>query len=197
MKKQEIKRRKRVVPAMPESTPMPISQPQSLSPYSPQLPSTTPPRHSVSPDPNITMSETSDHYSQAGNRGPVAIDFTNYYNGTSSQQRMSPPAPSPRKRSLSATLDAEENVQSLLAPPTQGPTPIPHRPSSINSILNPHPPTVSATQDSLIDPSLSNIPERASDVEDKAKRKERLRREADAMREALLKKERELQEMEE
>jgi hypothetical protein len=48
----------------------------------------------------------------------------------------------------------------------------------------------------MIDPSLSALPSRL-EVEDKAKRKERLRREAEAMREALLQKEKELEEMDE
>jgi len=196
MKKQEIKRRKRVIPAMPESTPAPSVQQSSLSPYSPQLQSATPPRSSVSPDPNTAMSEASDHYSLSATRGPVAIDFTNYQSNFSAPQRISPPAPSPRKRSLSAALEPDETPQMNLAPPAQNQPPIPHRPSTINSILNPHPTaSVSLQQDSLIDPSLSNLPER-QEVEDKSKRKERLRREAEEMREALLRKERELQEME-
>lgn len=200
MKKQEIKRRKRVVPAMPDSNPTPHNHPNSVPAYSPQpLSSTLPTGHmesSMSPDPTPAVYEPSEQYSSNGSRRPLAIDFTNYSNMTTTQQRASPPAPSPRKRSLSATFDPEETSHSTLSPNGQGQPPIPHRPSSINSILNPHPGPLTPTHDSMIDPSLSALPSRL-EVEDKAKRKERLRREAEAMREALLQKEKELEEMDE
>lgn len=198
MKKQEIKRRKRVVPAMPDNA---SNHPNSIPAYSPQPLSSTPPtghmESSLSPDPTPAVYEPSEQYSSHASRGPLAIDFTNYNNmALATQQRISPPAPSPRKRSLSATLDPEETAHSTLSSNGQGQPSIPHRPSSINSILNPHPGTSTHSQDSMIDPSLSALPSRM-EVEDKAKRKERLRREAEEMREALLQKERELEELDE
>ncbi|KAF2199891.1 hypothetical protein GQ43DRAFT_98703 [Delitschia confertaspora ATCC 74209] len=207
MKKQEIKRRKRVVPAMPDASPAPTSQPQSISSYSPKpQPSATPSRpfeSSASPDPMGGVSDSSESYMPATIRGPLAVDFTNYFSNLSAKIEMrglSPSAHTSRKRSISATFDPEE-VQAALPPaPRNGRSPGSHRPSSIRSILNPNPTNGNGngngnvTHDSAIDPSLSNYP-CSSENEDKAKRKERLRREAQAMREELERKERELEEL--
>jgi GATA-binding protein len=183
MKKQEIKRRKRIVPA--DST----LAPSSIASFSPQPRSMHTPafEHSVSPDPSTAI-ESSEVPS--GVRAPVPVDFTNY---RSSIARLGPPspsmsyvgAPSPRKRSLSATLDADEKHA----------TPAPHRLNPISSILNP-----AAAQDTNIDPSLSSLSQKSAGPpaipqEDKTIRKERLRREAEAMRQELANCERELQEL--
>jgi GATA-binding protein len=183
MKKQEIKRRKRIVPA--DGT----LAPSSIASFSPQPRSIHTPafEHSVSPDPSTAI-ESSEV--PPGVRAPVPVDFTNYH---SSGAHLGPPspsasyagAPSPRKRSLSATLDADEKHT----------TPAPHRPNPISSILNP-----AAAQDTNIDPSLSNLSQKSADSpaisqEDKTMRKERLRREAEVMRQELAKRERELQEL--
>ncbi|KAF2645513.1 hypothetical protein P280DRAFT_121642 [Massarina eburnea CBS 473.64] len=196
MKKQEIKRRKRIVPADGAGG---STQAPSLASYSPQQRATQTPafEHSVSPDPASTI-ESSEIY-PVGARIPVPVDFTNY-NSTShpSSNLGGPPtpsttyisAPSPRKRSLSATLDPDEVAS--------GPAiPVPHRPNAISSILNP-----AAAQDSNIDPALSSLSRQSSGPspgtqEDKHLRKNRLRREAEAMRRELAKRERELQEMDE
>ena len=185
MKKQEIKRRKRIVPADGNST----HAPSSVASYSPQQRATQTPafEHSVSPDPTTAI-ETSELPS--GVRAPMPVDFTNYQGNAAQLGPPSPSvhytsAPSPRKRSLSATLDADEK-------PT---TPAPHRPNPISSILNP-----AATQDTNIDPSLPNLSQQSAassstNQEDKAARKERLRLEAESMRQELARRERELQEL--
>lgn len=185
MKKQEIKRRKRIVPADGTST----HAPSSIASYSPQPRATQTPafEHSVSPDPSIAI-ESSEI--PPGIRAPVPVDFTTYQSNTT---HLGPPSPSttyagvpsPRKRSLSATLDVDEK-------PT---TPAPHRPNPISSILNP-----AAAHDTNIDPSLSGLSQHGTDPssighEDKAARKERLRREAELMRQELARRERELQEL--
>ncbi|ORY16773.1 hypothetical protein BCR34DRAFT_622234 [Clohesyomyces aquaticus] len=210
MKKQEIKRRKRVVPAMPDSSTQPTS---SIASYSPQQPPTQTPgfEHSVSPDPATTV-EGSDHYAPAPR--VLAVDYTNYYSyqPSTSHPQQAPPtpsttqqsAPSPRKRSLSATLDTDEMVTTPHPHPHQPANSVPHRPSSISSILNPFRPP-----ETNIDPSLSTglrpqagttLPGLAvgpvpQETEGKESRKERLRREAQAMRDELARKERELEEL--
>jgi len=76
--------------------------------------------------------------------------------------------------------------------------PVPHRPNAISSILNPR------TEESNIDPSLSPLPRGsggpspnpAMSQEDKVARKERLRREADVMRQELERRQRELEDLE-
>lgn len=185
MKKQEIKRRKRIVPADVNST----QAPSSIASYSPQPRAMHTPafEHSVSPDPSTAIDSSE---VPTGLRAPVPVDFTNYQGSATQLGPPSPSttyagAPSPRKRSLSATLDTDEK-------PT---TPAPHRPNPISSILNP-----AAGQDTNIDPSLSTLSQRSAGSpsttqEDKAARKERLRREAEAMRQELAKRERELQEL--
>ncbi|KAL1593207.1 GATA type transcriptional activator of nitrogen-regulated proteins [Paraconiothyrium brasiliense] len=184
MKKQEIKRRKRIVPADSNGT----QAPSSIASYSPQPRATQTPafEHSVSPDPSTAI-ESSEVPS--GIRAPVPVDFTTYPGNTAHLGPPSPStyagAPSPRKRSLSATLDTDEK-------PT---TPAPHRPNPISSILNP-----AAAQDTNIDPSLSSLSQKSADSpsatqEDKMTRKERLKREAELMRQELAKRERELQEL--
>lgn len=203
MKKQEIKRRKRVVPASSDNA---TQAPSSVAGYSPPQRATQTPayEHSVSPDPTTAIETSENDIEPPEPRGPVAIDFTNYYSNASATSRppgpptpstIQPRAPSPRKRSLSATLDQESSST---------PAPVPHRPNDISSLLNPSKP-----QDSNIDPSLSNMSRhtgpspgldgrpRASPVslEDKLARKERLRREAEAMREELARKEKELEEL--
>ncbi|KAF2451630.1 hypothetical protein P171DRAFT_9600 [Karstenula rhodostoma CBS 690.94] len=185
MKKQEIKRRKRIVPADGTS----IQAPSSIASFSPQPRSMHTPafEHSVSPDPSTAI-ESSEL--PPGVRAPVPVDFTTYQ-GSGAQ--LGPPspsttyagAPSPRKRSLSATLDRDEKPA----------TPTPHRPNPISSILNP-----AAAQDTNIDPSLSNLSQRSADSppahqEDKAAKKERLVRETALMKQELAKREKELQEL--
>lgn len=185
MKKQEIKRRKRIVPADGNST----QAPSSVASFSPQPRSMHTPafEHSVSPDPTTAI-ESSEIPS--GVRAPVPVDFTTYH---SSSAQLGPPspsttyagAPSPRKRSLSATLDADEKPS----------TPAPHRPNPISSILNP-----AAALDKNIDPSLSILSQPSVDSspalqEDKATRKERLMREIEVMRQEQAKREKELQEL--
>ncbi|KAH7130320.1 hypothetical protein B0J11DRAFT_249218 [Dendryphion nanum] len=203
MKKQEIKRRKRVVPANTDGG---TQAPSSIANYSPpqRATETLAFEHSASPDPAIAI-ETSESYPPTPEpRGPLAIDFTNYYasapptsqgHGPPTPSTIQPGAPSPRKRSRSATIDSED----ASAPPVN---PIPHRPNAISSILNP-----TKSHDVNIDPSLSNISRPTmktspgisgtspASQEDKIARKDRLRREAEAMREELARKERELQEL--
>ncbi|KAF2180026.1 hypothetical protein K469DRAFT_673239 [Zopfia rhizophila CBS 207.26] len=207
MKKQEIKRRKRVVPAMPDSA---SQTPSSVAGYSPKQRAIQTPvfEHSVSPDPSAAV-ESREQYPESS-RAPLAVDFTNYYGSSLTSNPQGPPtpstqqnAPSPRKRSLSATLEPEERSQANSQHPANS---MPHRPSTISSILNP-----SRTQDSNIDPSLASLPRSQpspgiggvgvgpvpQEREEKAQRKERLKREAEAMRQELLRKERELEEMDE
>ncbi|KAF2268789.1 hypothetical protein CC78DRAFT_353099 [Lojkania enalia] len=200
MKKQEIKRRKRVVPANTDSSTQGAT---SIANYSPRQRATQTPRadSSASPDPTTAI-ETTERLSVEP-RGPPAVDFTHYYRNAStnvqapSTPSLQPSAPSPRKRSLSATLEGEDAEQQ--APPSQ--LSAPTRGSTISSILNP--PT---TQDSNIDPSLSTRSRQTrgtsprpkpttTQQEDKAAKRERLRREAEAMKEEWERKERELKEL--
>ncbi|CAN9281062.1 unnamed protein product [Alternaria alternata] len=193
MKKQEIKRRKRVVPAGDTSS----QATPSVADYSPpQRPSQTPAfEHSVSPDPSTAI-ESREDYTPEPPRGPIAVDFTHYYGKASVTSNpaafipnMQSNAPSPRKRSRSATMDPEETAN-----------PMPHRPNAISSILNPS----QADADANIDPSLS-VPLRPSagtspnpgmSQEEKAARRERLRKEAEAMRQELARRQKELDELE-
>jgi GATA-binding protein len=144
---------------------------------------------SASPD-SSTAIESREEYTPEP-KGPLAIDFTHYYSNNASitsypnklptPSNAQPNAPSPRKRSRSATsLDLEEA-------PSISAHPVPHRPNAISSILNPR------TEGSNIDPSLAVLPRSsggpspnpATSQEDKSARKERLRREAEAMRQEL------------
>lgn len=197
MKKQEIKRRKRVVPAGDTSS----QAPASMAGYSPpQRTSQTPAfEHSVSPDPSTALDSREDFTPEP--RGPLAVDFTHYYGNTSvtshpsvplAAPTMHPGAPSPRKRSRSATMETDE-VSSVQA------NPVPHRPNAISSILNPP-----RAEESNIDPSLS-VPLRPSggpspgpgmSQDEKAARRERLKREADAMRQELERRQKELEDLE-
>lgn len=186
MKKQEIKRRKRVVPAgeAPQAAP-------SVANYSPpQRTSQTPALDgSTSPDPI----ESREQYTPEP-RGPLAVDFTHYYNSKNNKLNVTsnPGAPSPRKRSLSATMDPDEL-------PSKPANPVPHRPNAISSILN-HP----RTEEGNIDPSLSvplrpssgSSPHTTATQEDKAARRERLIREQAAMKKELERREKELAELE-
>ncbi|KAF2010017.1 hypothetical protein BU24DRAFT_436888 [Aaosphaeria arxii CBS 175.79] len=205
MKKQEIKRRKRVVPAIGDATA------SSIASTSPRQRAAETPRfeHSVSPDPTTAI-ESSESYAPSPEppRGPIAVDFTNYNTrnnpsvtshpqGPATPSGMVPGAPSPRKRSLSAHLEDDK--------PSTPVNPIPHRPNAISSILN-HPTDAPETN---IDPSLSHShPARTHSAansnasrtspasqEDKFARRDRLRREAEAMREELARRERELEQM--
>lgn len=200
MKKQEIKRRKRVAPA--GDTDSQIAP--SVADYSPpQRASDTPVlEHSASPDPSIAI-ESREQYTPEP-KGPLAIDFTHYYGSnaaaTSRPSNLPTPsnaqsnAPSPRKRSRSA---ASMDMDRQDAPPAPL-NPVPHRPNAISSILNPH------SEESNIDPSLAPLsrgsgapsPNPAASQEDKAARKERLRREADAMRQELERRQKELEDLE-
>jgi GATA-binding protein, other eukaryote len=209
MKKQEIKRRKRVVPATTDGTPHVAP---SVGNHSPQLRATATPRlgDSVSPEPSTALPTSESDVEAPEPRGPIAVDFTNYYSSASSRPPATAPltssnqsAPSPRKRSISATLENDPTHEANATPET----PVPHRPNAISSILNPSKP-----QDPNIDPALSHTSQhlapatphvdarpRASPVsqEEKSARKERLKREAEAMREELARRERELQELDE
>jgi GATA-binding protein, other eukaryote len=205
MKKQEIKRRKRVVPANADGA---SQAAPSVAAYSPQPRAMGTPafEHSVSPDPTTAIESSEVDPPTPEPRGPIAVDFTNYYASSSvtshpqkptTPSTMQPGAPSPRKRSLSATLESDE----VPPPPVN---PIPHRPNAISSILNP-----TKSQESNIDPTLNTLPRMGSvaspggsrtsptSQEDKFARKERLRREAETMREELARREKELQEMDE
>jgi hypothetical protein len=247
MKKQEIKRRKRVIPAVPDPSSSSSSSQQPPLNYSPHQPHPPTPRSfdsSVSPDPSTALSEPLDSYPStttaaaggpASHRayGPPAVDFTNFYQPAPSsaaaayahqqtpqqhQQQPSPQNPSPRKRSLSVA-EADDTTAAAAAAAAANGHPG-NRASSISSILNPAG-ARQASLDAAIDPSLaalgrgggssssggggggagsaigavpvalmgSGVGER----EDKARRKERLRVEAEAMRENLRRMERELE----
>lgn len=198
MKKQEIKRRKRVVPSGDTG-----SQPApSIADYSPpQRTSQTPAfEHSASPDPSIAIESREEFTPEP--KGPLAIDFTHYYGTNASvtshpgnlptPSNAQPNAPSPRKRSRSATSMEHEEVPPISAHP------VPHRPNAISSILNPR------TEETNIDPSLAALsrssggpsPNPATLQEDKAARRERLRHEAEIMRQELEKRQKELDDME-
>jgi GATA-binding protein len=198
MKKQEIKRRKRVVPSNDTSS----QAAQSVADYSPpQRASDTPAfENSASPDPSIAV-ESREEYTPEP-KGPLAIDFTHYYAGsasiTSHPSNLPAPsnpqsnAPSPRKRSRSVTSMDNEELHPTPAHP------VPHRPNAISSILNPR------SEEMNIDPSLAALP-RASggpspnpvtSQEDRTARRERLRREADAMRQELERRQKELDDLE-
>ncbi|KAJ4322750.1 GATA type transcriptional activator [Neodidymelliopsis sp. IMI 364377] len=192
MKKQEIKRRKRVVPAGEASS----QATPSVANYSPsQRASQTPALDgSTSPDPI----ESREQYTPEP-RGPLAVDFTHYYNNNNnnklsvtSNPAARTTAPSPRKRSLSATMDPDEV-------PSKPANPAPHRPNAISSILN-HP----RAEEANIDPTLSvslrpsggSSPNATGTQEDKATRRERLIRESEAMRKELERRQKELAELE-
>ncbi|KAF9694552.1 hypothetical protein EKO04_007466 [Ascochyta lentis] len=189
MKKQEIKRRKRVVPAGETGS----QAAPSVANYSPpQRTSQTPALDgSTSPDPI----ESREQYTPEP-RGPLAVDFTHYHNNNhlnvTSHPTVHPGAPSPRKRSLSATMDPDEL-------PSKPANPVPHRPNAISSILN-HP----RTEETNIDPSLSvplrpsggSSPNATATQEDKAARRERLIRESEAMKKELERRQKELAELE-
>ncbi|KAJ4379654.1 GATA type transcriptional activator [Didymella sp. IMI 355093] len=172
MKKQEIKRRKRVVPASDTNS----QAAPSVANYSPpQRSSQTPALDgSASPDPIPSREDFTPEP-----RGPLAVDFTHYNNNklnVTSNPNVHPGAPSPRKRSLSATMDPDEL-------PAKAANPAPHRPNAISSILN-HP----RTEEFNIDPSLSvplrpsggSSPNPTATQEDKQARRERLIREQEA-----------------
>ncbi|KAF2747906.1 hypothetical protein M011DRAFT_494237 [Sporormia fimetaria CBS 119925] len=194
MKKSEIKRRKRIVPAGFEGDSPP---PSSIAGLSPSLYNVQPAGwESVSPGPSpVPMAATSD-LEGLSQRAPVAIDFTNYYRNGPSVRLQGPPTPTEahfepqpaRKRSFSSTLEPGESPDTSMAP-------MPHRPHDISSLLNPARP-----QDPQIDPALANMDTRPraspASVEERMVKKERLRREAEAMREELARKERELLELE-
>ncbi|RMZ72467.1 GATA factor SREP [Pyrenophora seminiperda CCB06] len=226
MKKQEIKRRKRVVPAG-ETGSLATSSVANYSPPPPQQqqrPSQTPAsfEHSASPDPSTAL-ESREEYTPEPPRGPIAVDFTHYYGNmstsassnpsssssllpTTTQQQHHQPqpnAPSPRKRSRSATMDPEEQPQPTNPAQQHPANPTPHRPNAISSILNPS--HAGEGEAANIDPCLSVVPLRTSggpspgigmSAEEKAARKERLKREAEAMRLELERRQRELDELE-
>jgi len=198
MKKQEIKRRKRVAPAGDTGS----QAAPSVADYSPPPRASDTPafEHSASPDPSIAIESREDYTPEP--KGPLAIDFTHYRGGNAANtshpgnlptpSNAQPNAPSPRKRSRSATsLDHEEA-------PALPVHPVPHRPNAISSILNPR------TEESNIDPSLAALPRAsggpspnpATSQEDKLARKERLRREAEAMRQELERRQKELDDLE-
>jgi GATA-binding protein len=196
MKKQEIKRRKRIVPAGDTGSQVALS----VADYStPSRTSQTPAfENSASPDPSTAIESREEYTPEPRGLAPVAIDFTGYHPAmTSSANKLSTPsnaqpnAPSPRKRSRSATsLDREEA-------PSAPAHAVPHRPNAISSILNPR------TEEQNIDPSLAALPRPnggpspnpTTSQEDKAARRERLRREADAMRQELERRQKELDDL--
>lgn len=198
MKKQEIKRRKRIVPAGDSSS----QAPSSTADYSPpQRTSQTPAfEQSVSPDSSTALDSREGEDYTPEPRGPLAVDFTHYYSNASITSHPSVPltsttqanAPSPRKRSRSATMENDEQ-------PSTPSNPVPHRPNAISSILNPP-----RAEDGNIDPLLSvplrpgggPSPSQWASQEEKAARREQLRREADAMRQELERKQRELEDLE-
>ncbi|KAI4645842.1 sterol regulatory element binding protein, transcription factor Sre1 [Alternaria ventricosa] len=192
MKKQEIKRRKRVVPAGDTGS----QAAPSVADYSPpQRPSQTPAfEHSVSPDPSTALESREDYTPEP--RGPIAVDFTHYYGNASVTSNPAalvpntqPNAPSPRKRSRSATMDPEETAN-----------PMPHRPNAISSILNPSQADVNANIDPSLSvplrPSAGSSPNPGVSQEEKAARRERLKKEAEAMRQELERRQKELDELE-
>ncbi|KAF2829318.1 hypothetical protein CC86DRAFT_437087 [Ophiobolus disseminans] len=198
MKKQEIKRRKRVAPAGDTGSQVA----PSVADYSPPQRGLDTPafEHSASPDPSVAI-ESREEYTPEP-KGPLAIDFTHYYGGSAAvtshpgnlptPSNTQPNAPSPRKRSRSATSMDQEVTPSLPAHP------VPHRPNAISSILNPR------TEDSNIDPSLAPPPRMSGgpspnpslSQEDKLARRERLRREAEVMRQELERRQKELDDLE-
>jgi GATA-binding protein len=196
MKKQEIKRRKRIVPAGDTGSQAALS----VADYStPSRTSQTPAfENSASPDPSTAIESREEYTPEPRGLAPVAIDFTGYHPAmTSSANKLPTPsnaqpnAPSPRKRSRSATsLDREEA-------PSAPAHAVPHRPNAISSILNPR------TEEQNIDPSLAALPRPSggpspnptTSQEDKAARRERLRREADAMRQELERRQKELDDL--
>lgn len=196
MKKQEIKRRKRIVPVGDNSS----QAPSSVADYSPpQRASQTPAfEHSVSPDPSAALDSKENLTPEP--RGPLAVDFTHYHGNTAvaphpalppSSVASQPSAPSPRKRSRSVTTENDEGA-------TLPTNPIPHRPNAISSILNPL-----QADDGNIDPLLSvslrpnggPSSNPSMSPEEKAARREKLSREADAIRKELERKQRELDEL--
>lgn len=203
MKKQEIKRRKRIVPADVAGG---STQALSNASYSPQPHTASTPAFepSASPDPRPTI-ESNEIYSVSA-KIPVPVDFTNYNTisektpggglGSQTPSVTHIGLPSPRKRSLSATLDPDEQASA-----SGSTSSVPHRLHAISSLLNP----TSTAHDGRnnIDPALSNAlpwasnapppaPLSTSSQEDKISKKERLRREAEAMRQELARKEKEL-----
>jgi GATA-binding protein len=195
MKKQEIKRRKRIVPAGDTGSQAALS----VADYSPpQRTSQTPAfEHSASPDPSTAI-ESREEYTPEP-KGPLAIDFTHYYATTTpsanklpTPSNAQPNAPSPRKRSRSATSMDHEETSSMSSHA------VPHRPNAISSILNPR------TEEQNIDPSLAALPRTSggpspnptTSQEDKAARRERLKREAEAMRQELERRQKELDDLE-
>jgi len=197
MKKQEIKRRKRVVPIGDTSS----QAPPSIADYSPpQRASQTPTfEHSVSPDPSNALETREDFTPEP--RGPLAVDFTHYHGNISTTSHpsasltaptMQPGAPPPRKRSRSATMDPEEA-------PSAPAISVPLRSNAISSILNPP-----RAEDANIDPSLTvplrpsggPSPTPAMSQEEKTARRERLKRETDAIRQELERRQKELEDLE-
>src|SRR5689334_2116388 len=85
MKKQEIKRRKRVVPAGDNAS----QAAPSAAEYSPphRGPDTPSFEHSASPDP-LTAIESREEFTPEP-RGPLAVDFTHYYGNTTSTSKSS------------------------------------------------------------------------------------------------------------
>ena len=186
MKKQEIKRRKRVVPAVPD-LPSSSSQQQPPLNYSPHQPHQPTPRSfdsSVSPDPSTTLSEPLDPYPSttttataegpASHRayGPPAVDFTNFYQPAPSsssssttayahqqtpQQHQQQPSPqNPSPRKRSLSVVEADDTAAATAAPAAVNGQPSNRASSISSILNPTG-TRQASLDAAIDPSLAAL----------------------------------------
>lgn len=194
MKKQEIKRRKRVVPAGDHG----LQAASSVASYSPPQRMSETPAFDDAASPDLSNAlESRERYTPEP-RGPIAVDFTHFQSNVSVTSNPLAPlnipqgAPSPRKRSRSATQDPEEL-------PTTSANPTPHRGNAISSILNPP-----RAEDVNIDPSLSGplrarggpSPDPNTSQEDKAARRERLKREAEVMRLELERKQKELAELE-
>lgn len=198
MKKQEIKRRKRIVPVGDNGSQAPSSVAEHSSPHRASQTPTF--EHSASPDPAAALDSREDSFPEP--RGPLAVDFTHYYGKAAitphphpalplSSTTSQPNAPSPRKRSRSATMENDEAA-------TVPTNPMPHRPNAISAILNPL-----QGDDGNIDPLLSvplrpyggPSPKLGMSSEEKSARRETLKREADAIRQELERKQRELDEL--
>ena len=181
MKKAEIKRRKRVVPAhlagddqgsiyTTESTDGDRNSMQP--PASPYPEMGTQPQHAQMQQPHMYDPQQTQHLEPAEPHppgGPIPIDFTNAFRSRSHQQtyEASDSNPNPRKRSFSATVEEPQphysHAQNLASPPKY------HN----------------------LDPNLSE----PSQQVDRAARRARLRAEAERMRLLLVEKEREIEAM--
>ncbi len=165
MKKAEIKRRKRVVPANMQQQSYQHQQP--TSPYQNEVMEDnrsqySQPRSPVAP---VTVNGQIQEDRPPVPRGPIPVNFTDSF------RSINPPLNQSRKRSFSATVEEIEH-------------PYPH---AQNVVSRPPPPA-----DENIDPAL---PAADPGKEEKERKREALRREAEAFRRMMEEKERELAEL--